>query len=145
MPSKRLKIELSELCWALEDRSGDSSWILDTQTGELLLISDAVGDEHLPIPRSEIEDDDTGRFLWIEPEESREAFRDMEDFVATVPSGHLRELLGVAIAGKGAFARFKDVLTRSPTERERWFGFRERRLEARAREWLSGNDIELVE
>ncbi len=38
MPTKRLKIDMDELCWALEDRSGESSWVLDTETGELLLI-----------------------------------------------------------------------------------------------------------
>ena len=92
-----------------------------------------------------MEDDDTGRFLWIEPEESREAFRDMDDFVATVSAAQLRDLLDVAIAGKGAFRRYKDVLARSPAELERWFGFRQRRLGTRARERLAGNDIEPVE
>ncbi len=145
MPTKTLKIALDELCWALEDRSAESSWVLDTETGDLLLISDVVDDDDLPVPRTEMEDDDTGRFLWIEPEESHEAFRDMEDFVATVSAAQLRGLLEVAISGKGAFRRFKDVLARSPAELERWFGFRQRRLEARARQWLAENDIELVE
>ncbi len=104
-----------------------------------------MDDDDLPVPRAEMEDDDTGRFLWIEPEESREAFRDKEDFVATVSAAQLRDLLDVAIAGKGAFRRFKDVLARSPAEQERWFGFRQRRLGTRSREWLAGNDIEPVE
>ncbi len=145
MTTKRLKIDMDKLCWALEDRSGESSWVLDTETGEVLLISNAVDDDDLPVPRTEMEDDDTGRFLWIEPEESREAYRDMEDFVATVSAAQLRDLLDVAIAGKGAFRRFKDVLARSPAELERWFEFRQRRLGTRAREWLAGNDIEPVE
>lgn len=145
MPTKRLKIDMDELCWALEDRTGDSSWVLDTETGDLLLFSDAVDDDDLPVPRSQIEDDEMGRFLWIEPQDSREAFRDMEEFVATVSAEHLRDLLEVALAGKGAFGRFKDVLGRSPAEREHWFEFRHRRLATRAREWLAENDIELVE
>ncbi len=145
MPTKRLKIDMDELCWALEDRSSESSWVLDTETGDLLLISDAIVDDDLPVPRTQKEEDDTGRFLWIEPEESRVAFRDMEDFVATVSSAQLRDLLDVAITGKGAFRRFKDVLARSPAELERWFGFRQQRLGIRAREWLAGNEIEPVE
>ncbi len=145
MPTKKLKIALDELCWALEDRSGESAWVLDTETGDLLLISDAVEDDDLPVPRTEMEDDDTGRFLWIEPEESRDAFRDMEDFIPTVSGVQLRGLLEVAITGKGAFRRFKDVLARSSAELARWYAFRRQRLETRARAWLAGHDVELVE
>ena len=41
----------------------------------------------------------------------------MEDFIATVRNPHLRELLEVAIMGRGAFRRFKDVLYNYPTRR----------------------------
>ena len=57
---------------------------------------------------------------------------------------HGRDLLEVAIAGKGAFRRFKDVLVRAPAERERWFRFRDERVDGRIREWLADNDIEIV-
>jgi hypothetical protein len=36
----------------------------------------------------------------------------------------LRERLLIAIDGKGAFRRFKDVLLAFPAERERWFAYR---------------------
>ena len=64
-------------------------------------------------------------------------YRDMEDFRATVRDQRLQELLDVAIQGRGAFRRFKDVLERHPVERQRWFDFQAARLEARAREWLA--------
>ena len=43
----------------------------------------------------------------------------MVRFAASVSNPHLCELLGVAVRGRGAFRRFKDVLTRYPAERER--------------------------
>ena len=58
----------------------------------------------------------------------------MEDFIATVEDEHLAELLEVAIDGKGAFRRFKDVLAHYPEERERWFRFKDTRMEQRALE-----------
>ena len=54
----------------------------------------------------------------------------------------MRELLEVAIAGEGAFRRFKDVLARFPQERERWFHFQQERLFGRIRDWLEANGIE---
>lgn len=51
----------------------------------------------------------------------------MEDFIATMEDEHLAELLEVAIQGKGAFRRFKDVLARYSEEREVWFRFKDER------------------
>jgi len=74
----------------------------------------------------------------IPKQESRDGYEDMVEFAETVTNPHLRDLLDVALRGKGAFRRFKDVLLGYPAERERWFefeGWREReRIEAWARE-----------
>ena len=45
--------------------------------------------------------------------------------------------LEVAIAGRGAFRRFKDVLARWPGELERWHLFSNERGRGRARAWLA--------
>jgi len=54
-------------------------------------------------------------------------------------------LLEVAIRGKGAFRRFKDVLEGYPEEMERWFSFKDDRLRERALEWLDDIGITLAE
>jgi hypothetical protein len=71
--------------------------------------------------------------------------RNMQAFIATVEDDHLSELLEVAINGKGAFRRFKDVLLNYPEERERWFQFKDDRMKERALEWLDDIDVTLVE
>src|SRR5438309_2035420 len=111
--ARKLPIDFEDLRIAFEDQGPDTSWVLDTSTGEVLLLSDGVEDEDLPAPREEIENDPK-RFLPIEPRDSHQGWLDMEAFIATVSNAHLRELLSVAIAGKGAFHRFKDVLGRAP-------------------------------
>jgi len=70
---------------------------------------------------------------------SRDGYRDMEDFIETIPQAERRDMLEVAIAGRGAFRRFKDVLDRWPDEIERWLVFSDERRMGRAREWLAAH------
>ncbi len=84
-----------------------------------------------PPPRVTME-----RYVQVPRIESYEAYNDMVEFAATVDDPHLRELLELALDGKGAFGRFNSVLARYPEERERWFEFSDRRLRARIDEWL---------
>ena len=76
------------------------------------------------------------RFLLIPTTPSYKGYQDMVDFVDTVPHAHLRDQLDVALDGKGAFRRFKNVLLRYPHERERWFAFSDQRQRERADAWL---------
>ena len=99
---------------------------------EQLLIADHVEREY------------GSRFISIPQADSHEAYRDMERFIDTVRDPHLQELLEVAIMGRGAFRRFKDVLYNYPHEEKRWFAFRDELMFARVREWLEEHDIESV-
>ena len=76
------------------------------------------------------------RYLRVDPASSREQYRWMERFVASVSDQALRERLLVAIDGKGAFRRFKDVLLAFPAERERWFAYRSDLLHFHIQTWL---------
>ncbi len=75
--------------------------------------------------------------------ESRDAYEDMVEFVESVNKPHLRELLDVALRGKGAFRRFKDVLLNYPAERERWFRFEEARQREAIEEWAREEGVEI--
>jgi hypothetical protein len=81
------------------------------------------------------------RFVAVPRMDPHEAYRDMEDFTATVCNDHVRELLEVAIMGRGAFRRFKNVLLRYPRERERRFAFQNARPHRRVLEWLESLGI----
>ena len=92
-----------------------------------------------------IEQGETSRYEPIEHDRSSDAYRDMEEFTETVQDEHLKELLWVALDGKGAFRRFKDVLLNHSEERERWFAFRDERVRERLLEWLHAIDVEMEE
>jgi len=51
----------------------------------------------------------------------------MELFHRTVADPERADRLAIAIDGRGAFRRFKDVLGRWPGEIERWYAFSEER------------------
>ncbi len=84
------------------------------------------------------------RYIRVECTSSREGYRDMETFIDTVESTQLQNLLQVAIQGKGAFRRFKDVLLNYPEERTRWFDFKDKRLTERVLSWLDDYDVEPI-
>jgi hypothetical protein len=111
----------------------------------------AFKDEHIPDWQHErIQDADRveagfgSHFIAVPSESSQEGYRDMETFIDTVRNPRLHDQLERAIGGRGAFRYFKDVLLDYPTERERWFSFKQERLQQRIREWLEYEDITLA-
>ena len=141
---KTLKIVLDELYDAMENNSYEVEYYLDLETGKILFVSECMDDVETVKMKNQIEEE-LGRYELIPKVESFGGYRDMQAFIATVENEHLAELLEVAINGKGAFRRFKDVLLNYPEERERWFKFKDDRMEERALEWLDDIDVTLVE
>ena len=141
---KTLKIGLDELCGAMENSSYEVEDYLDLKTGKILFVSEGMDDEETGKLKNQIEEE-LGRYELIPKAESYGGYRDMQAFIATVEDDHLSELLEVAINGKGAFRRFKDVLLNYPKEREKWFEFKDARIQEQALEWLESIGVSLIE
>ena len=125
---------------AFENNAPEVHSYLHFDTGEVIRIVDGVAD---PSMHTRIISD--SRYLRIDPVSSREQYRWMERFIATVEDEELRRRLNVAIDGKGAFRRFKDALVNHPVDRERWFAFRSERLRSCMDSWLTAHGIHSVE
>jgi hypothetical protein len=129
-----LIIDWTALELAFESHVPDQRCYLDRTNGALLFEGDpALGDA------------DPARFVRVEPVPSREQYRMMERFIATVTHAPLKEALQDAIVGKGAFRRFKDAVGRHVEERKRWFAFRDALLHRFVLDWLKAARIELQE
>ena len=137
-----MKIDMDVLCSALEDSSYEHHYYLNLETGVIIFISDYMDDGEIEELRGEI-DENRDYYKLIPRAESYEGYEDMADFIATVGDEHLAELLEVAINGKGAFRRFKDVLALYPDEKERWYRFKDDKMKERALEWLESTGISL--
>lgn len=68
----------------------------------------------------------------IEGMEPHDAFRVMEDFIATITDLPLKNRLSRAIEQKRPFTHFRAQIDRSGVYRERWFQFRDQKL----KEWV---------
>lgn len=131
-----LPVDLEDLAGALEGDPSHGGGRVDLQTGQVwpqLAIDDAheFGEDDLD------EGDDPDRWLWVNSEGSRPGYRDMELFIDGLDDADAADRLSIAISGRGAFRRFKDVLTRWPDLFDRWSSFSEDRRRGRARTWLA--------
>jgi hypothetical protein len=124
---------------AFERNSPDTESFLDTRTGEVVTVTEGAID--YAEQRGKVQAGGQA-FVRIEPAASREQYKWMERFVVGITDEPLRERLVIAIDGKGAFRRFKDVLLNYPTERERWFAYRAELLHWAIQKWLEKEQLE---
>ena len=133
---RALPVDLEELAGILEGDPLTAGGRIDIRSGE---VWPQPAIEYALEAGEEDEDsaDDPERWLPVHGEGSREGYRDMELFIASVEHPGRAERLAIAITGRGAFRRFKDELARSPGELERWHALAEERQRGRARSWLA--------
>lgn len=124
-------VDLEELAMVLEGDPVHGGGRIDLHSGEVwpqsVLDDESAADD----------EEDGSRWLWVDSRGSRDGYRDMELFIGTVDDPGLADRLAVAITGRGAFRRFKDVLAGDPAAADRWYAFSEDRLRGRARSWLA--------
>lgn len=137
----RLEPDWDALEVSVERNASDTESFLDLATGKVTTI--AHGEVEAAARRQQIAEN-LGGFLRVDPAPSREQYRWMERFVGSVADESLRDRLIMAIDGKGAFRRFKDVLLAYPAERERWFAYRAELLHWHIHTWLQEHGIEAI-
>lgn len=138
-PLRDVPVDWEALEDAFENNAPEVHSYLHLTTGEVLRVVDGVADPHM---HARISADP--HYLRIDPVSSREQYRWMERFIPMVDTPDLRDQLGQAIDGKGAFRRFKDVLMSYAEDRERWFAFRSERLRTFMEAWLTAHAIKAV-
>ena len=159
---KKLKVDLEMITNAMEDVARvDMEYYLDKETGEVIFIPEEVSryieeeDENL---REELPDwqkegvklaqeillKKTDRYTYIPEGPPCNGYDLMVEFTEKVEDELLREKLSIALDGKGAFRRFKNVIADYPDYREKWFKFSDERKNKKVIEWLNSIGIETV-
>ncbi|NLT28970.1 MAG: hypothetical protein GXX86_00715 [Propionibacterium sp.] len=137
-----LPIELDLLVGALEGDPVHRGGAIDLRTGNLYSQDEIdqfawTDPEDLPAWAEPIDiEENPDDWLAFDSRGSRDGYRDMEYFIATVEGEKLAERLSRAISGRGAFRRFRDVVFDTPEE-ARWNAVSSDRRLGRAREWLA--------
>jgi hypothetical protein len=134
-----MKLDWESLRQAFDGTSPEgANWFLDRDTGEAFFtMSEDFGDnEETEEEMEEMLDRLHPHSISIDPPSSHEAYEWMAEFADSLPAGKLRDLLQVALNGRGAFRRFKDVLLNYPRQREAWFEFEKRKINEAVEEWV---------
>ncbi len=121
---------------AFENNAPEVHSYLHVKTGEVLRVVDGIADPDMHVRIAQ-----DPEYMRVDPVSSREQYRWMERFIPMVEDAEIQRRLAVAIDGKGAFRRFKDVLMSFGPERERWFTFRSERLKVFMEAWLTAHDM----
>jgi len=131
-----LPVDLDVLAGILEGDPLNAGGRIDLTTGEVWA---QAAIEYAVETGEQDEDsaDDSERWLAVYNEGSREGYRDMRLFIASVEDPDRAERLDRAITGRGAFRHFKNELAQWPGELERWYALSEERQRGRARSWLT--------
>ncbi|MGW0824399.1 UPF0158 family protein [Streptomyces sp. NPDC002845] len=128
-----LAVDLEMLAMLLEGDPAESGGRIDLSTGECW---PAFTDE-LGTGLEAEEADDPDRWLYVPALGSRAGYRDMELFIDGLGDADLADRLRIAVRGRGAFRRFKDVLARDERAWRRYHRFGDERQRGRARAWLA--------
>ena len=129
-----------DLLYAIEDHSDGHNWYLDKETGEIFFVSEYDFDEEDEYAQKVEEYPD--RYMWIDPLDSSESYRVMEDFIFSLSDTAAKRSLEDAIARKRPFFNFKEALHEFPEIQKQWFEYNENAVLQFAKEWLEYKEID---
>jgi len=135
-------LQLTEIKEALEDH-GEHSWYWDKKTSEVMLNSDydicGVSLEEQGF--DEEPDENPDRYIYIEPLDSHQGFRNMERYVESLPNGECRRNLIRTLQGRKPFANFKNALYDFSDEQKGWYEYNDQWLTQKAIEFIQDNEL----
>ena len=134
-PLPPLPVDLAELAESLEGDPVYGGGRIDLRTGEVW--PQAAIDYGVEEGELDEDDEDPDRWLRIDCVGSRDGYRDMQWFVDDLDDPEIADRLSIALQGRGAFRRFRDVLSRWDELVGRWHSFSDDRKRGRARSWLA--------
>jgi yecA family protein len=140
---KTLPVQVLDLATALEDHDRESAiYYFDSGSGEIVFLTeDGRGSDK----RWDIISNSVGRFIEIEPMDSRQGHEILEQFVATLTTSPLQDKLKRSLEGARPFRRFLDTLVEDQAIRKSWFEFHRDAMQKIALEWLADHDIQPAE
>jgi hypothetical protein len=145
------KIDREALVAAIETEFPEVEHYMDLRTGEILTVVGPVftGDEPVALDGIARDNRKLAERIRLEPDcfelvpsvATEAGFRWMQEFAATVAQASLREKLQRLLRDctDDCFTRFRQTLRHMPeAERERWFAFRNEKIEEFINAWLEG-------
>jgi hypothetical protein len=145
LEKRSLRIDGDDLLDAMSPMPEDPfTRYLDLETGKVVAV--AIRDDETVIESDDEEtrlvEENPDRFADIPAVESREEYDLMVRFAEEVDERDIREKLALALSGRGAFGRFRDVVFGYADLSYAWESFRRRELAGIAKRWLTSIGVE---
>lgn len=122
---------------AFQNADIETTYFLDRETGEIFSVPVDYEDDDF---WEELETDGD-RYLRIPGFEYDQERQLLNDFIKSVTSESLKNLLERSLAGKYSYGRLDEILSFYPEEKERLLALKEEFIAERIRNWLEMNDI----
>ena len=135
-----IRIDTDMFIAAFEDHNYEIHHYLDTKSGEIVFITEFDMPEEDELKESMEEEPE--RYVYIEPIDSSESFRVMEEFVGQLEEGDIQDELSESLRRRNPFRQFKDMLYRYPGIKEEWFWYHDQRMTEIASRWLEDHNID---
>ncbi|MCC7537947.1 MAG: hypothetical protein IT379_17105 [Deltaproteobacteria bacterium] len=117
---------------------------LDLQTGEVALVCLERMSFDRPDPVQQSIEDEPDRYVLIPATASRDEYELMHSFAEEMADRRIRDRALDALRGKGAFSRFKHLISQHPELRDAWYARRDEWLVGEATRWLRSEGLEPV-
>lgn len=145
MGKRSLSVDMEAIVDAMDMGDAPFTSFFNTRDGK---VTEVMSDSALDFDHEDEEDANAAAEIYEDPDwveiplvEGRDDYRLMERFTASIDEEDIRDMLQLALCGRGAFSRFKDVIHRYPDIQARWYATRKRALVEQATEWLAALGI----
>ena len=137
-------IDIDMLTMALQAGDLDTSWWLDTHSGDVIPAPEDSEDvtERKLIRKQQ---QNPERYIAIEPIDEAIHIELMESYVATLEEQELCDALYAALKKKQPSWHFKNALARAPESEDNWYAFKEQFYALQARQWLRDRSLDFRE
>lgn len=139
---RSLRVDIGDVVMAMDmplDLMPDLQQFLDKESGRIITISSDDDDDDIDADAIAC---DGERYVRVPGWDKRDEYDLMVAFADAMDEEDIREQLEHALRGKGAFGRFRNVISPHPDLEERWYTMlHDSRIE-RAVAWLRENGIE---
>ena len=124
------EISIDEIAYAMDSHSPEMEWYYDFDEQATVV----------NMPYNGCYPDRNHQLLRIEPLESWEGFRIMEDFVDTVNNRRDQDKLWKALSQRHPFSAFRNMLHYT-NQREAWFAYKNERMKVIVERWMKENGV----
>lgn len=134
------KIDKLGIAKAMEDGSPENRYLLDKETGAVILVSATMGASELMAFKERMERHPE-RYLAVDRTHSDEKYRDMELFIKELNDKKLQEKLITLLRGGNPVRPFLDAVNAHPQASEQWKEWKKGRILKRLSNFLKENGL----